>query len=233
MIMKAATLRTAFALLDTQMDEVTIYPDESGWRMRSASRDHVTLVDLCIGKGAFTDYEVWESFGIATKDILDALSTAGPEVDIQLKDRLILKSEGMRYRKALLPVEENMVRLPTPKLTTEVILSSDKLIRLVSKGDVKYGQMMFTVTPDMFIASIDEEQGLGVSLEIPADECTLLLGGARAAYPVGAWGPFLKALPKGTLLDMQFDDDYPLMAKASFDGLDVTWLVAPHLVEDD
>lgn len=233
MIVRSSMLKTAFSLLDTQVEEVTIHPGENGWHICATNPSHVTLVDLRIGLDAFKDYEVWDEFGITTKDVLDALSTAGPEVEMQLKDRLILKSDGMRYLKAILPPEERMVRPPSPELSTEFILGSDRLMKLVSKGDSKYGRMLLSVTPDMVTATIDEETGLGVSLEVPAEECTLVLGEASAAYPISAWGPFLKSLPKGTLLDMQFDTNYPLVAKASFDGMDITWFVAPHLVEDD
>jgi DNA polymerase III sliding clamp (beta) subunit (PCNA family) len=231
MYVDVSALRTAFTLLGTQMDEVTVRPSEEGWHVRAVSPNHVTLVDLRIGVSSFRDYEVWEEFGISVKDVLDALSTASDTAEITKEDRLVIRSDGLRYRKRLLPADETMPRLPTPDLSTEVMLDTSRLSKLVSKGDPKHGHVLFTVKDGTFTASV-EDDAQSVSLEIPAEDCALLTGDATSAYPVHAWSSLLKALPKGTMLDMSFDTSYPLVVKGSVDGSTFSWLVAPFLLED-
>ena len=234
MIVSAAPLRTAVALVSTQTDEVTIRPADDGWHIHAVSPDHVTLMKVHLGVAAFKDYTVWETFAVKVEDVAQALSTATDVADIDISSgRLVVKSNGLRYRKALLAPDENAPRIPELEVSTEIVTTVDRLMQVVNKGDQKHGQVRFTVTPDTFTATVEDEQGLGVSLEIPAGECELLIGEANAWYPLNAWLPFLKALPKGASLDMQFDTNYPLMATYTSTELTFMWMVAPHIVEED
>lgn len=234
MIVSAPTLRTAMNLVATQTDEVTIRPADDGWHITAVSADHVTLMNVVISGTAFEDYDVWETFAVKVDDILGALSSASETVDIDISSgRLVIKSNGLRYRRALLAPEENSPRIPALNVTTEVVTTVDRLLQVTAKGDVKYGQVVMQVTPEMFTAAVEDEQGLGVTLEIPMDECTLLLGEARTLYPVNAWVPFLRALPKGAELDMQFDTNFPLMATYTSKEMTFMWMVAPHIMAEE
>lgn len=233
MIVSAPTLRTAMNLVSTQTDEVTIRPADDGWHIIAISKDHVTLMNVVISETAFEDYDVWETFAVKVDDILGALSSASETADIDISSgRLVIKSNGLRYRRALLSPEENTPRIPTLDMTAEIVTTVDRLMQVVNKGDAKYGQVVLQVTPEMFTAAVEDEQGLGVTLEIPIGECTLLLGEARTLYPINAWVPFLRALPKGAELDMQFDTNYPLMATYTSKEMTFMWMVAPHIVEE-
>lgn len=231
-----AALKAAVSMVGTQTDEFTIYPDEEGWAIRATSLDHVTLMDIVIRTAAFEKYSLWPVFAVKAADILDALSTADAYTDISLEDnRLIIKSNGLRYRKRLMVPEEGMMRRPDLNLDCRVTLRTDGLSKLMSKGDVKYGRAIFELSPEGLSASIMDEQELGVTLDVPKDQCSMFTvpRTVRAAYPCSAWVPFLKALPKSAELTMGFDTDYPLIATVETDNLSATWLVAPHLLEDD
>lgn len=234
MIVSVPSLRSAMTLVATQTDEVTIRPDSDGWSIMAVSPDHVTLMKATIPTEAFTDYEVWETFAVKADDVLKSLPTSSDTVDIDISTgRLVMKADGYRYRKALLAPEENVPRMPSLNVETEVVTSVDGLLRITSQGDAKYGQVILQVTDEAFIASVEDEQGLGASLEIPVKDCGLLVGNARCLYPLSAWVPFLKALPKGAELDIQFDSDYPLTASYTSPMLTFTWMVAPHIVQED
>ena len=234
MIVSVAPLRTAMSLVSTQTDEVTIRPADDGWHIHAVSPDHVTLMKVDMSVAAFRDYTPWEPFAVKVEDVTQALSTATDVADIDISSgRLVVKANGLRYRKALLVPEEFAPRIPQLDVTTEIVTTVDRLMQVVNKGDQKYGQVKFTVTPESFVATVEDEQGLGVSLEIPLEECELLIGEATAWYPLSAWLPFLKALPKGASLDMQFDTNFPLMATYASPELTFMWMVAPHIVEED
>lgn len=234
MIVSVTPLKTAMSLVSTQTDEVTIRPAEDGWHIHAISPDHVTLMKVDLPLAAFRDYTPWEPFAVKVEDVIQALSTASDTADIDISSgRLVVKANGLRYRKALLEPDANTPRIPSLDVSTEVITTVDRLMQVVNKGDQKHGQVKFTVTPESFVATVEDEQGLGVSLEIPLEECELLIGEATAWYPLNAWLPFLKALPKGASLDMQFDTNFPLMATYTSPEITFMWMVAPHIVEED
>lgn len=234
MIVSATPLRTAVTLVSTQTDEVTIRPADDGWHIHALSPDHVTLMKVDLPLAAFRGYVAWEPFAVKVDDIIQSLSTATDVADIDISSgRLVVKANGLRYRKALLVPDETAPRTPQLDVTTEVVTTVDRLMQVVNKGDQKFGQVRFTVSPESFVATVEDEQGLGVSLEIPVEECELLIGEATAWYPLKAWLPFLKALPKGASLDMQFDTNFPLMATYTSPELTFMWMVAPHLIEEE
>lgn len=227
--------KNAVSLAATQSDEFRVHPTGEGWEIVTSSREHTTLVRLLVRKDAFKDYEVWDDFAFDPEDALDALSTAKDMMDIDISTgRMIMKSNGLRYRKKLLGLSDDPVpRIPNLDLDTQVTMTSERLFQLISKGEKKYGTVLMTVDGDLFTASVEDEQEMGITLEIPLTECEILLGQARARYPLKNWSEFLKALPRGAPLDIQFRTDYPLIATYTTDGFEAMWMVAPHIDQED
>lgn len=227
------TMRNAVTLAATQYPEVSVRPGSGGWDMVVLSPDHTTMVQMTVHKDAFTDYEVWDEFAFDTGDMLEALSTAKDGVDIDISTgRLVMRSDGMTYRRRILVPEEKRPRIPSLDLSTHVVTPVDRLLQLISKGEKKHGRVVMSTDIVSFCAAVEDEQGLGVTLEIPADECGVLEGGARSQYSVGSWAAYLKAIPKGTMLDITYDTDYPLVSRYSVGNLDTMWMIAPYIERD-
>ena len=228
-------LKTAISLAATQCNDFTVRPTDEGWELLVLGAGHTTMIRVMIHKSAFQDYEVWGDFAFDSADALDALSTAKDTVDIDISTgRLIMKSNGLKYRKKLVAIQDDTrARIPSLDLDAQVVFSIDRLSQLISKGEKKYGTVLMNVDDDMFTAVVEDEQEMGVTLELPLSDCEMILGQARARYPLKPWDEFLKALPKGARLDMQFRSDYPLVATYTSEGFDAMWMVAPHIDQGD
>jgi len=70
-------------------------------------------------------------------------------------------------------------------------------------------------------------------MDVPADECVMCEGEARATFAWVAWKAFLKGVPRGMDLDMRMADRYPLMVIFTTEnGLEGRWMLAPWIEEE-
>jgi len=222
-------LKDALALALTQGEECTIRPAEDGWHIALKSTDTVSLCDLLVKAEAFDGYEAGEAFAFRTKSLIDALARTSP-AEISVGERIEVRGRDMTVRLAKY-AENATFKAPQLEMDSSAIVPADRLRQLTAGADSDRTVMLQT-TAEGLLAEVSDEQGLGVSLMLPAEKLTLLSGEARAHYPLFHMVPLLKALPRDAQLCMEFSSDYPLRMSCVFDGWTATMMVAPRIIDE-
>lgn len=234
MKVSSEAMSTVMSSLATQMvEDVSVYPEDGGWTMVALSPDKVSAIRARITPKAFEGYDVEDPFALSVQTTLASLPKGAPWVTMTFTDgRVTFEADGLKFRRALLPPAESRPRMPSLSgLGAEVSTDAWRLLSVMSEGDRKYGTVRLTLDDTGLKADCTDEHGLGALMELTPDLCDTMGGEASSAYPLSAWVPFLRALPKDTMVSLDFGTDTPLIATASVGGAEITWMVAPYIIQ--
>ena len=237
--MKIATkyLKNLDDVLLLLSDQADIYPDETGWDIKTIGRDHVSLAHIRVSKDLFTDYEVTEKFSIDVYRLRDALKTAGDEVELVFETgRIKMTSDRLVQRMALLACADIETKVPELKeYTADVLCDSAPFQRLLNAaGAGKNDACKISMTPEAGITfATKNSYSDKIELSIPAEECVTIEGAGMSAYSITYLRDFIKVVPKGALIEMRFATNYPLTIEYGDVNFMVTWILAPWIMNDE
>lgn len=227
-----APLLSAITVTSTQSDEVLVEPADDGVTLRARSVDGVTLAVVTIPMDVPDDLPE-EGVVIRTDGWRRALSHA-PEADIDLSLRGVVTVACGGFRTRMRLGRGDAVTFAVPRLTgttAVTVVPAGTLADLSGDADPKHVfRHVFALGEDGMTVTAGDDDGFGTELTVPVDP-SVTTGAARAAYPVKAWQAFLRAVPKGADLCLEWGTDYPLMATWEHGGTRGTWLVAPFIEE--
>lgn len=206
-----------------------MFPEEDGWHVGMLSPDNVCMLDIVIDD--MVEYTPSGPFTVSFDDLKRVSSLKG-DVTVTLGPRIVCKAGGVRIQ---IPTEipEERCR-PFPDLSPEVsfMVSSEALRSFVKIADVDTPFCLVEVDGTVTFSAMDENLGRGMSYTFSEEECQLLDGSCKSAYPLGRVTELFKTFPKGSTVEIALGATYPM--RISIDG--VGWhgrcLMAPMILED-
>jgi len=221
-------LKEALTLMSAVVDEVGVVPKDDGWSMAAKSVDSVAIADIMIKKEAFTDYAVSQVFAFDVKQMLKALSKCGPEADISVDGAVITVRSGQISQTMRTIANIAQPRVPELEQSADAMVPADSL-RVVVDADKGYDQVDIEVSPQGVKAAVLDEAGMGVTMTVSPEETALLDGSARAQYPLSHLTPVIRAVPRGSMVDMKLSTDYPMEIHAVFPQWTLMYMIAPRI----
>lgn len=235
--MDSKGLKAAFKAISTQVDSLKVVPDELGWRLYAMGTDKVSMVDARINVEAFSGgYEVWPEFCVDVKVFLDALAKAGDTAKVELGEGyLVISSGSLRLVRPLLADIEQNIRVPKVENTIEAMLNVDDMMDIAAgvDGKGKYQRCRLKMFGDRMEMEVSEYQDpYTTTVVIPKERTTLMGGEGTCLYPLHHLLAMLSAIPKGTQVDLCFDEDSLLEIRFDIGHTDILMVLCPQ-VEDE
>lgn len=226
-------LKAAFKALSSQVDQVRVDPQEDGWHIYGLSPDKASMANVLIHAEAFRPYEAWPAFAVMVDDVLEPLAKASDSATLDIsKGYLSVTSGRINYRRPIMPAFEEYPRIPQAELGVEVVADVDvigEVITAVSEKEAKSRGVTFTQTAESLVMeSAEEDDPLhAVTVTIPRADCTLMEGEGSAQYSQRMLREIMTAVPRGTDVDVQYDNDYLMRISYTVEGADVVFVIAP------
>ena len=121
MMVDSERLRMCLKAIRTQgADEVTVIPEDDGWKMAAVSPDHVTVAGAALSPAGFPDgYVKGERFCVNLAVFSDIMAGVKGACDIDVTSgRLVVKAGGYTYRKPLY-MPRDPPKVPRPETDTD------------------------------------------------------------------------------------------------------------------
>ena len=235
--LNTAGLRASLQAVSSQVDMVKVRQEEDGWHLYGGS--NYSVANVHITRDAFTEYHQEDDFVADVKDLMEPLAKMGDTVTVDTSSgKLVVSGGRFRYTRKLVADIDVFPRMPKAELSTEAVLPVDLLAEIFSAVPPKQAASMtlrLTASADGLTVQVYErgsEYGR-VDMSIPAADCTLLSGEAKSVFSFIMLSDIVKAVPKGTDVDLLFDTGYPLMVRYTVGCADIVLALAPQLEDED
>ena len=236
---KAEVLKTLIDATSTLVDEVKVHVSPEGLNLKAVDPAHVAMVDLSIGKKAFTEYKGSEmDMGVDLDKLKDILKLAGSgdTIDIEYKEdqhRLVFRIGHVTRRMALVDTA-NMgdPKVPNLNLPNQVTVLAGELQQGIKASEAVSDHIALVADGKAFelIADGDTDQ---VHLRLEGDDLVKIQAPqkSRSLFSLDYFSNMSKVVGDGSPITLHLGTDYPV--KLEFDIADgaghIIYLLAPRI----
>ena len=239
---KAEVLKTMLDAVQTLVDEAKIQVTPEGVSLKAVDPAHVAMVDLSLGKGAFTEFHAEDmEMGVdldKLKDILK-LASSGDEISLEYKEdshRLVFKIGHITRRMALVDTT-NMgdPKVPNLNLPSKVTILAGELQQGIKASEAVSDHIALVATKDSFELVADGDTDT-VHLNLDGDDLIKIESPeeSRSLFSLDYFANMAKVVKGSDTITLNLGTDYPV--KMEFDiangGGHITYLLAPRIESD-
>ncbi len=237
--LKSDTLKGLVNIISTLIDEVKFTITPEGMTLKAVDPAHVAMIEMDIGKGAFETFEAENTeLGLDLDKVKSVLKLASSGDIIRMEQdeahgRLIFKVGNITRRMNLVDTSSmSDTKVPQLTLTADIGISVDELQKGIRAAESISDHITLRAGPDYFELSCEGDtdsvslrldKGALVSLETEAEVCSM--------FPLDYFSNIIKAIPSGTIVNIELDSDYPvkLVFTLAGDQARVDYLLAPRI----
>ncbi len=236
---KAEVLKTVLDAVQTLVDEAKIQVTPEGLSLKAVDPAHVAMVDLSLGKGAFTEFHGEDlEMGIdldKLKDILK-LASSSDEIGLEYKEdthRLVFSIGHITRRMALVDTT-NMgdPKVPNLNLPSKVTIRAGELQQGIKASEAVSDHIALVAGNDAFelVADGDTDQ---VHLRLDGDDIIKIESpeSSRSLFSLDYFSNMSKVVKSNDAVTLNLGTDYPV--KIEFDIASgaghITYLLAPRI----
>lgn len=237
--LKSDTLKGLVNIISTLIDEVkfTITPD--GMRLKAVDAAHVAMIELDVDKGAFESYSAEDcEIGLdldKVKTVLK-LASSGDAITMEQDEshgRLVFKIGNITRRMNLVDTSSmSDPKVPQLSLTANISVSVEELQKGIRAAESISDHITLRAGPEYFELSCEGDTD-SVSLKIDKDSLIALDTDSEVCsmFPLDYFSNIIKAVPSGTVINVELDNDYPvkLVFTLADGNVKVHYLLAPRI----
>lgn len=222
------------------VNEAKIKVDKTGLSITAIDPANVVLVSFSIPAKAFSQLEADnEQIGLNLDDFKQVLRRLAKSSSIVLetKDNLLeIKSNdaGKRaFNLALINLDTEEKKVPEFDFTSAIEMNSSLLSQAVEDAGIVSDSCSFTTTPESFI--IEAKGSLNkMRAEFNGDEVSILkTGNDKAKYSIEYLKKFMKAQNLAEKVKLSFKTDHPANIEFKHDNIDLRFIIAPRIEEEE
>ena len=217
-------------------DSATVVPSSNGWEFYSRDTTGCMMVSALLKKEAFpSGYDEWEPFAAELEFMRDNIAKRD-KVDMLAEDGFLKINYGKsKCKRRLINLDETPRVIPKVKMEDSVAVLSDKLIELSGNKYMANNGSGTGIQVDI------NEQEISFSYESELDAYSETYDVLMANLPNEAQKshyatqyiiPTFKALPKGTPVVIEMDDDKPIKLTLQTEVSLINVFIAPLITED-
>lgn len=239
---KSETLKGLVNIISTLIDEVKFTITPEGMTLKAVDPAHVAMIELNIGAKAFESYAASESeIGLDLDKVKTVLKLAGPGDTIHMeqdenKGRFVFKIGSITRSMNLVDTSSiNDPKVPQLTLSATAVIQVDQLLKGIRAAESISDHISLKATPTFFELSCEGDtddaslklEGSEIeSLDVPSEVCSL--------FPLDYFSNLIKAIPAGTKIRVELDNDYPvkLVFGLSNGEATVVYFLAPRIESD-
>jgi len=240
---KSETLKGLVNIISTLIDEVKFTITPEGMTLKAVDPAHVAMIELKVGAKAFESYSACESeIGLdldKVKTILK-LTVQGDIINMEHdegKGRFVFKIGNITRSMSLVDTSSmNDPKVPQLTLSANAVMLVDQLQKGIRAAESISDHITLNANPEFFELSCEgdtEDSSLKLfkgadveSLEVPSD--------VHSLFPLDYFSNLLKAIPSGTKIRVELDNDYPvkLVFGLANGEASVVYFLAPRIESD-
>ena len=240
--LKSDTLKGLVNIISTLIDEVKFTITADGMTLKAVDAAHVAMIEMEVGKGAFESYEA-EACEIGldldkVKSVLK-LAASGDIIKMEQDDthgRLVFKVGNITRRMNLVDTASmNDPKVPQLSLATDISLKVDELEKWIRAAESIFYHITLRAGVGYFELSCEgDTDSVSLRLEGDAIESINAESDVQSMFPLDYFSNIVKAIPAGTVVRVELDNDYPVkLVFALADGqVKVNYLLAPRIESD-
>ncbi len=236
--LKAEVLKSLVYVVSTLVDEVKFCAHFDSVTIKAMDPAHVAMVDINVDMAAFESYEADESeIGLDLDKVKSILKLAGPSDIIKMEHdpdqgRLTITIGNIVRRMSL--VETNgMVdpRVPELEIPSSIKIPVEELQKGIRASESISDHLKLTLSPESFILSCEGDLDFA-RLELPASDTVVISTEEMVSsdYPLDFFSNIIKVIPAGTVVELRFKTDHPIMIIFALaeESVRVKYLLAPR-----
>ncbi|MBO4798449.1 MAG: DNA polymerase sliding clamp [Candidatus Methanomethylophilaceae archaeon] len=240
--LKSETLKGLVNIISALVDEVKFTLTPEGMTLKAVDAAHVAMIEMKVEKEAFIRYHAEDcEIGIDLDKLKSVLRLASGVDVIRMeqdaeKGKLIFKVGNITRAMTVLDTSGmSDPKVPDLHLKASIGISSDELKRGISAADTISDHVSVKATPERFILSCEGDTD-SVSLSVGKESLAELSTDTEVCslFPLDYFSNIIKAVPGGTVIHIELDNDYPM--KLLFSIADrhvlVNYLLAPRIESD-
>ncbi len=236
---KSETLKGLVNIISAIVDEVKFTITPEGMTLKAVDAAHVAMIEINADSGAFESYSAEEcEIGLDLDKIKGVLKLASGVDIIRMeqdadKGRLIFRVGNITRAMTILDTSSlNDPKVPELHLKSSIGISVDELKKGISAADAISDHITMRADSERFELSCEgdtdsvtlrvDKSNL-VSLDADAEVCSM--------FPLDYFSNIVKAIPNGTVINIELDNDYPVKLLFGIAGqhVSVNYLLAPRI----
>ena len=227
---------TAELVSAMKCSSITIVPTNDDWSIYSMDPSHTVIAYTKFERDLFTDFSKDAAFTIDCAKFINSLKlTESNETSLEISgNRVVLSGNGMKSKIPLLEYEESARKFPDLSPDTLAQVDIELFRKLIKASDAtKNDQIKIVIDENGFFASDENDEGVGNTIQVTADECALLEGEAKAYFGTSLFQELIGCIPKDQIVDFCMSTDMPLTMKWSGEHWSAKLLIAPRIVDEE
>ena len=234
-----STLAKTIDLVSELVTEVRLKLDESGMSLTAIDPANVAMARFLLNKDAFTEFNLEdnEKLGVNLEDLKKILKRAGPkstlvmeknesQLDIEIQDRVKRK-----FTLGLIDIEKEEKEMPSLEFSARVEISSTDLVNAIEDCAVVSEACSFLVENQTFVI---EAKGMNSARsEFTGDEATIYAEDCKSRYSLEYLQKFMKGAKMTSKIALNFANDHPLKMDIVVDKMEINFVLAPRVENED
>ena len=236
--LKSDTLKGLVNIISTLIDEVKFTITSEGMTLKAVDAAHVAMIEMEVEKCAFEKYEAEDcEIGLDLDKVKDVLKLAasGDVIGMEQDDthgRLVFKVGNITRRMNLVDTTTmSDPKVPQLSLIDKISLPVDELQKGIRAADKISDHITLKAGPGYFDMSCEGDTD-SVNLHLDGDLVKVEADSdVSSMFPLDYFSNIIKAIPAGTTVRVELDNDYPVKLVFSLaDGnARVNYLLAPRI----
>ena len=240
---KSETLKGLVNIISTLIDEVKFTITPAGMTLKAVDPAHVAMIELKIRAKAFESYSASETeIGLDLDKVKMVLKLAGQGDIIAMeqdesKGRFVFRIGNITRSMNLVDTASmSDPKVPQLSLSANAVILVDQLQKGIRAAESISDHISLKATSDFFELSCEGDtddsilkllNGVDIeSLDVPS--------AVHSLFPLDYFANLLKAIPAGTKLRVELDNDYPVKLVFGLAGgeANVVYFLAPRIESD-
>ena len=236
--LKSDTLKGLVNIISTLIDEVKFTVTAEGMTLKAVDPAHVAMIEMNIGKGAFESYSASDcEMGLDLDKVKGVLKLAGSGDIIRMEQdesagRLVFKVGNITRRMNLVDTSSlSDPKVPHLELSSNISVAVDELQKGIRAAESISDHITLKAGPEFFELSCEGDTD-SVSLKLDKDAAKIdTSSDVCSMFPPEYLANIIKAIPSGTQVDIELDNDYPvkLVFNLADGAVKVHYLLAPRI----
>jgi len=231
-------LSSVVAIISDLVTEVKLRFNEDGMEIVAIDPANVAMVHFKLPKEAFSEFESGKEVLGVNLDNLKAIlrrTKPGSILTMENKDNFlnleIFDKVKRSFSLALIEIESEDKEPPKLEFLTQIQMDPSDLVDSIEDCLIVADSCTFTATPDKFII---EASGLNSARsEFSSDEVKIISGESKSRYSLEYLQKFIKASKIADRVFVNFSTDHPTKIEFKKDKLELSFVLAPRVENED
>jgi proliferating cell nuclear antigen len=236
--LRSDTLKGMVNIISTLIDEVKFNIKPEGMTLKAVDAAHVAMIEMNITQAAFESYSAEETeIGLDLDKVKGVLKLAGSGEIIKMEQddatgKLIFKVGNITRRMSLIDTTGmNDPKVPQLNLTANIAVPIEELQKGIRAVESISDHITLKAGPEFFELSCEGDTD-SVSLKLDSSAAKIdTETNVCSMFPPEYMANIIKAIPAGTEVNIELDNDYPVKFVFSLanGAVNVDYLLAPRI----